>query len=144
MKLSSEIKKTYPKLSGWIEKNIPKVRNKPKVWRAFVQYSELTDAKALNAISMGHMPEIYFDKMPNSNGQYRGSKFPDRVFLAKEICERFEKVDSKSEGIKILVESTLLHEMVHWGDFKDGKDQPGEEGKAFEREAYGKDINRSW
>ncbi len=44
----------------------------------------------------------------------------------------------------LLIESTLLHEMVHWGDYKDGVDQSGEEGKKFEKAAYGKDINRYW
>jgi hypothetical protein len=44
----------------------------------------------------------------------------------------------------LLVESTLLHEMVHWGDWKDGVDQPDEEGKEFEKAAYGKDIDRYW
>ncbi len=40
--------------------------------------------------------------------------------------------------------SLLLHEIVHWGDWKDGIDQVGEEGKMFEKSAYGKDINRYW
>jgi hypothetical protein len=34
----------------------------------------------------------------------------------------------------------LLHELVHWGDDQDGVDRPGEEGKEFERRAYGTAI----
>ena len=44
----------------------------------------------------------------------------------------------------LLVESSLLHEMVHWGDWADGKVAGLEAGKAFERAAYGKDVRRYW
>lgn len=33
----------------------------------------------------------------------------------------------------ILIESTLLHEMVRWRDWEDGKDQTGEKGKNLRR-----------
>lgn len=82
--------------------------------------------------------------MPGANGQYAGGSYINKVYLAKSICERFEKKDSTNPKMHKLIESTLLHEMVHWGDYKDGKDQVGEEGKAFEKAAYGKDINRYW
>jgi hypothetical protein len=82
--------------------------------------------------------------MPRANGKFSGSRFPDRVYLAKSICDKFEKTDSNNSKMHILVESTLLHEMVHWGDWKDGIDQAGEEGKMFEHAAYGRDINRYW
>ncbi|PCJ16182.1 MAG: hypothetical protein COB04_11580 [Gammaproteobacteria bacterium] len=42
---------------------------------------------------------------------------------------------------------TLLHELTHWADAKDGKDDPvprdptNEEGEAFEIEVYGQIIN---
>lgn len=144
MKIAPNFKKLYPKLSAWIEVNIPKVRTKPKVWTAFIKYSELNSSKALLALTPGGFPEIHFDVMPRANGQFSGSRFPNRVYLAKSICEKFEKSDSKNTNMHILIESTLLHEMVHWGDWKDGIDQAGEEGKMFERAAYGKDINRYW
>lgn len=144
MKIAPSFKKSYPKLSTWIEVNMPKVRAKPKVWSAFIKYSELSSSKALLALTTGQPPEIHFDVMPRANGQFSGSRFPNRVYLAKSICEKFEKSDSKNTNMHILVESTLLHEMVHWGDWKDGIDQAGEEGKMFEKAAYGKDINRYW
>jgi len=144
MKIAPDFKKPYPKLSAWIEVNIPKVKTNPKVWSAFIKYSELNSSKALLALTPGQLPEIHFDVMPRANGQFSGSRFPNRVYLAKSICEKFEKSDSKNTNMHILVESTLLHEMVHWGDWKDGIDQAGEEGKMFERAAYGKDINRYW
>jgi hypothetical protein len=144
MKVSAGFRKSYPKLTDWIEKNMPKVKSKAKVWAAFKKYAELDAKKAACALQKGHMPEVHSGIMPGANGEFRGSTFPNRVYLARAICKRFEEKDSKKRKMHILVESTLLHEMVHWGDWKDGKDQPGEEGKAFEKAAYGKDIDRYW
>lgn len=144
MKIDIAFQKQYPKLALWIETNLPKVKNKSKVWSAFLKYSELNSTQATIALMKGFNPEIHFRIMPRSNGQFQGAKFPNRVFLAKSICDKFESSHMKNPSMHILIESTLLHEMVHWGDWKDGKDQAGEEGKAFEKAAYGKDINRYW
>lgn len=144
MKISPQFKRSYPKLSNWIECEIPKVKGKPKVFAAFLKYAELNKKKAKLALQKGQPPEINFDTMPNSNGRFSGKKFPNKVFLAKAICDRFESTDSKNLKMHLLLESTLLHEMVHWGDWKDGIDHPKEEGKEFEKEAYGRDINRYW
>ncbi len=134
----------YPKLSIWIQANMPKVKTKPKVWAAFMKYSELDPSQASQALTPGQSPEVHFAVMPGVNGRFSGTSFPNRIYLAKSVCDRFEKSDSKNISMHILIESTLLHEVVHWGDWKDGVDQVGEEGKTFEKEAYGKDINRYW
>jgi len=144
MRINPMFTKNYPKLSKWITENLPKVKNKPKVWNAFKKYSELKEPYVTWALTQGYNPDIEFLTMPSSNGKFSGGKFPNRVYLAKEICEKFEKSDFSNPKMHILVESTLLHEMVHWGDWKDGVDQVGEEGKLFESEAYGKDICRYW
>ena len=144
MKISASFRTSYPKLASWIDKNLPKVKKKPKVLAAFVKYSELSQAKAILALTPKQSPEIHFRTMPGSNGEFAGSHFPNRVFLAKSICDRFESSASTNPKMHLLVESTLLHEMVHWGDWKDGVDQVGEEGKKFEKAAYGRDIGRYW
>ena len=77
-----------------------------------------------------------------SNGRFDSEK-PDEISIAKEVVERFE-IDFGLEKAQLLVESTVLHELVHWGDNLDGRDQRGEEGKDFEKAAYGRDISRYW
>lgn len=144
MKISRSFRSAYPKLSLWIEGNVTRDKLSPKVWGAFMRYAELNSAKATLALMAGTPPEVHFETMPRSNGRFRGPSFPNRIYLAKAICDRFEKTDASEPRMHILVESTLLHEMVHWGDWKDGVDQKGEEGKAFEKAAYGKDIDRYW
>lgn len=144
MRISSAFKKKYPKLSKWIKKEIPKAKNKSKVWTAFLKYSELSACKARRALGNGWYPILYFKAMPGSNGEFSGLTFKNRIYLADAICRRFENTDAKNADMHLLLESTILHEMVHWGDWKDGVDQIVEEGKEFEKEAYGKDINRYW
>lgn len=140
------MKSSYPELTKWIEANLPKVKDKTKIFKAFIKYSEQNKTDAGKALTKGNSPTISFRHMPGANGEFEGGTFPDTVFLAKEICEKFENndADRKDARMHILIESTLLHEMVHWGDWKDGVDQEGEEGKKFEKAAYGKDIDRYW
>ena len=146
MKISAGLQKDYPKLAKWICDNLPKVKNNCKVFSAFQKYSEQNKQVATQALTAGNNPMIDFRHMPGANGEFEGDAHPETVFIAKDICEKFQTspADAKDKRMHLLVESTLLHEMVHWGDWKDGVDQPDEEGKEFEKAAYGKDINRYW
>ncbi len=144
MKFDASFQTDYPLLTKWIKENLPKVKDKGKVWTAFVKYSELSARHAIIAIKTSPTPVLRSKIMPGANGQFSGATAPNDIFIAEEICRRFEKSDSKNAKMHILVESTILHEMVHWGDWKDKKDQVGEEGKDFEKEAYGADVDRYW
>jgi hypothetical protein len=144
MKINPTFRSAYPKLTRWIETNLPKVPSKKKVWAAFVKYSELKPGPASLALTPGQLPEVNFRVMNNADGEYEGAKFPDTIFLSKELCDRFESKDFNNAQMHDYAECTLLHEMVHWGDWKDGVDQVGEEGEQFEIAAYGKVIGRHW
>ncbi len=140
----------FPKLCDWIEANLPLVKaQKIKVWNAFLKHSELSNGDAFQAIRKGFGPEILIDNIYPANGKFR-SDMPNAIWLADDICRWFENRASKDPAVQLLIESTILHEMCHWGDFKDGKqkrDKYGEkieEGKAFEKEAYGRDVVRNW
>jgi len=134
------IKNHYPKTASWIESNIKKGKLNPKVWSAFVKYSELGASNANLALTKGHNPEIYTKPMSNAYGQFSGTSNENRIFLSTSLCNRFEASNGKNSTLNLLLQATLLHEMVHWGDWKDGKDQAGEEGANFERAAYGRVI----
>lgn len=134
------IKNHYPKTASWIESNIKKGRLNPKVWTAFVKYSELGESKASLALTKGHKPEVHVKPMSNAYGQFSGTSNPDRISLSTSLCSRFEKSAGKNATLNLLLQATILHEMVHWGDWKDGKDQAGEEGANFEHAAYGRVI----
>jgi hypothetical protein len=146
MIVSAGFVQKYPRVAMWICNNLPKVKEKPKVFNAFQKYSSLNEKVAERAIRHGNQPVIEFRYMPTSNGEFIGNKYPDTVFISKAICDRFQdsETDANDPRMHLLVESTLLHEMVHWGDWMDGTVGAGELGKAFEKEAYGKDIRRYW
>jgi hypothetical protein len=144
VQISPAFSKCYPKLSKLILANLRKAKEKPRVWAAFLKYSELKAQHAIEAVKDSPTPIIHSKVMPRANGQFSGSKEPNNIYLAEAICRRFEEKESSNPKMHLLVESTILHEMVHWGDWKDGKDQPHEEGKEFEKAAYGADVNRYW
>ena len=134
------LRKHYPKTASWIEFNIKKGKLNPKIWSAFVRYSELGTSNASLALTRGHNPEIYTKPMSDAYGEFSGTSNKNRIFLSTSLCNRFEQSNGKNSSLNLLLQATVLHEMVHCGDWKDGKDQPGEEGKNFERAAYGRVI----
>ncbi len=61
------------------------------------------------------------------------------------MLENAQNMGEKQVGT-IMVESTLLHEGTHFGNYKvnsNGNGKFKESGKAFEKKAYGQDISRS-
>lgn len=147
MVVDQRFRQAYPKLTTFVFTRLAKVPRNGKVFRVFIKWSELSSSKARSILTQcTEAPIIDFKIMPGANGQFNGSVDAARVYLAKSICDKYEgsSTDRADPRMHLLVESTLLHEMVHWGDHIDGVDQEPEEGKEFEREAYGKDITRYW
>ena len=139
--------KQYPRLAAWICDNLPKVKDKPKVFKAFQRYAKLNEKVAERALRHGTPPVIAYRHLPADNGIFIGNKYPDTLFISMSICDRFQgsTQDAADPRMHRLLEATLLHEMVHWGDFQDDQTlSPGEQGKAFEKAAYGKDVRQYW
>lgn len=133
----------YPNLTHWVRRELPKIPNKTKVWKAFKKFGQLNNFTAIKVLNWNDFsPLLRIKVLGNDNGQFNSNK-PDTVILAKEIATRFEKDFAKPEAV-LLLESTILHELVHWGDHRDGIDQSWEEGAEFEKEAYGENIGRYW
>ncbi|MGO4450482.1 hypothetical protein AB4Y96_16290 [Phyllobacterium sp. TAF24] len=147
MKLSSRMIKDYPNVSKWISENIPKTKYNAKIFKAFMRHAELSEAAANSALTLGSLPTIDCRIMVPTRGQRAvgrpaggqfDHRFKDTVFIAMSVCDSLEKsgMYKDTETMRLLIERTVLHEMVHWGDFKDGKSLPGEAGEEFEKEAY--------
>ena len=144
MLVLSNVRTTYPKLSAFVYGDLSKVpTSKPRVWRAFRKWSELGFSEALTALTTCSKPYIDVKVMPGVFGRFRGSTDPHTILVSEHWAKRFES-DHAKPAAKLLMEATILHEMVHWGDWKDGVDQDPEEGNEFEKEAYGKVIGRYW
>lgn len=132
----------YPQLTNWVKNALPAVQKKKRVWDAFLNYSELGKNDAIDALSWGSDPLLFIKIIPGANGEFNPT-LPRRIALARDIARRFEKDYALLEAHR-LVESTVLHEIVHWGDHRDGHDQCGEEGIFFEIAAYGENVHRYW
>jgi hypothetical protein len=145
MIISQTLVKTYPDIAVWICDNLPMVRNKPKIFKAFQKYARLDGKASERAIKHSALPNIDFRNLPAVNGEYN-SKWPTFVFISQTICEKFRDANAADRSaMATLIESTILHEMVHWGNSLDGKrNSHAEMGKAFEIEAYGKDVRAPW
>lgn len=138
----------YPKLTDWIYAHIATVPRKKRVFDAFVQYAEITPDEARRTLATTtRTPVIDIRDLPNSTyGVFIGSHDDERIYISMNVCDRFEThpEDQKDPRMHRLLEATILHELVHWGDWKDGVDQPHEEGNVFEIAAYGYMIWKYW
>jgi hypothetical protein len=143
----------FPKLDKFLKNEFcPRVVKNKVVWKAFKEHSKLDNVQAKTAVEFGKSePLLVVDELPG-NGRYKKSK-PDTIFLDLDIAIAFE---DHPQRLKRVVESTVLHEMVHWGRHHDGdpKTKSGkyngtkagkfkgvEAGKKFECSAYGGDIS---
>ena len=155
MRVSSQMKTKYPKLTKWIVINIPKVLQKSKVFHAFKKYSELSHLRTIEVLTKNSGPVLVDWYFPENHDGAKGRKngrsnmkghSKNIICLARDICDKFENSNKAANDprMHLLLESTILHEMVHWGDRLDGVRQSGEEGKKFEKEAYERDVNPYW
>jgi hypothetical protein len=129
----------------YLKKTLPKLPNKrSEVWEAFLDaVKPLGDVAGLEAITFNNTdPLIWFSDLGSSNGAFDDT-VPTRVEISKTIAEHFER-DHQQLNAQILLESKVLHEMVHWALNTQKIAEIGEPGEQFEIEAYGKLIPRYW
>lgn len=141
MRISDQI--AYPNFRDWLKDALPTVTKRERVWKAFKKHGELNDFSAFQAVNwVDSAPGILVEPLGPLDSAFDPER-PDQISISQEIVERFE-IDHELEIAKRLVEAAVLRGLVHWGDHRDGIDQPGNEGLAFEREAYGEDVGRYW
>ena len=152
-------KRTYPRLWDMIAVQLPGLEvRKPNVWQAFQRHCT-SEASARRALKFGNEPFLVVDQdlwgaldsdsgdMNPAVGQYRGirnERYRHRIYLAKALARGFERIDSSP--LRLVVEAALLHETVHWVRHRVCavnliEDKFGEQGTAFEEEAYGRHIS---
>ena len=117
-----------------------------KVWRAFTRHAQITEGlarKVLTDPTAG--PLVRVAELGTVEGRtvlgWFSNEHPDWVFIDESLVKKFE-VDAKRREAQQSIEAKVLHEVVHWGDFRDGQHSASEAGTAFEIEAYGREIGR--
>lgn len=101
------------------------VVNNKKVWDAFLKWSTLSHDEAVKCVTGGTFPKVDCQNTDGTvNGCFKPSK-PDYISLFKyDVTGASLEEDpiKRNEKLKML-ESTILHELVHWGRHKNGVEQ---------------------
>jgi len=152
MKIDAATIKKYPKFTYYLQVNMPEIANIKAIISVIKKLSGTTSRATIKkALKWGQLPTIKV--VPNlvcagvkAYGCYSWGS--DEIKIDEGMVKDFESGKGKainSEGKKVyLVGATLLHELTHWADAKDGVDDPvpkdptNEEGNAFEKGVYGK------
>jgi hypothetical protein len=134
----------YPKFAYYLKKNIPEIINVKAIVEAMQEIGQLNKATLKRAVQWESGPDINITPLNGAFGEFTPDIGSNEIRIDKSIVEDFEAGrgirKTKSGKSVYLVGVTLLHELIHWGDDKDGIDRPGEEGEEFERRIYGKVI----
>jgi hypothetical protein len=148
--ISASDQTTYPKFARYVRYSLPSIANIASMQRAFRRYAQMDRATLRRALTWGNQPTLRIIPIaspPGSfiNGQFSPGIGSNTIELNKLLVHAFETgspphlaFTTNAAGKKMpRVGVTILHELVHWGDDKDGVDYPGEEGELFETAVYG-------
>lgn len=148
---------SYPHIGQIINIDLPKIINDHSKFKVFKQFGGFSDKEARNALREdGPIPIISIEEIATNWGHYPGSG--NEIYLSKTIADQYETIHREwsqtpefsarvtgilSAGDKVKntrwrftvatarlhIESTILHEMVHWGDHT----AQGDDGKGILR-----------
>lgn len=133
---------TYPNFTRYMKKSMPTVATNKFIVAAFKKYGQIDGTTLKRALKWGELPNINIALDPDNYGTFNGDVDPDTINLDSDTVKTFEDgggyVKNKW-GLNVpLIGAKFLHELIHWADFRDGIDFPGEEGEQFETDVYGK------
>jgi Metallopeptidase toxin 3 len=164
MIMTGEDSQRYPKLRSYLEKTLPNLPSrKPSLYAVWQKYAPANEEKSkldwptlrwlwrpLVTVDSSQMMQCYDGRAQREVGPMAPRKVrwygltPDikMIIIAEDLASL------PGTPNEIILESTLLHEMVHWSrlaaGLSDWQDEDAPE--AFEREAYGvpTTLLRSW
>jgi murein DD-endopeptidase MepM/ murein hydrolase activator NlpD len=146
-RMRMEDKSKYPRLAAFLPEALHRCYQDERKMSALLKFSQLTrDAaeKALTRFDTNPWISISDIGLGPFGTPALGMfdiDFKNTVFLAEDVARQFEEDFSMAEAQE-LIEATILHEIVHWGDFFDDSLQSGDPGAMFEMDVYGKRHTR--
>jgi hypothetical protein len=142
---------SFPKLARYVRFELPKVAGIDVIARAYLKYAQLNRASLRRALAWGNQPTLVFVPMSTAHGSFEGGEFTPDIHsndlrINSALATAFEAggpprlfTTHNARGTPFpLIGTSILHELVHWGDDQDGIDFPGEEGNLFEIDVYGR------
>lgn len=137
MRMTGADQATYRKMAYYVRHDLPRVVNVPSIRDAMRTIGQLNRAALEAALRWGHGPTLSIVSLPDAWGEFTPGT--NEIRVDRGLCQDFETSSPPRQvyGRCYLLGVTLLHELVHWGDDRDGVDRPGEEGWEFEQVVYG-------
>lgn len=140
----------YPRIAKFLKDELPdRIKDRQHVWRAFVDVAGISWIESVRLIHWLNDSPLLRIKQLNFrsnntfyiiNGRF-DNRTPSTIYLSSDIAKQFEK-DYLLEDAKCCVESTILHELVHLADYRDGRHNEPEQGELFELAAYNGKVSR--
>lgn len=147
MKMSPADIKKYPRFAQYVSAALPAVQFVKPIIDAMKKLAGKTPrATIMEGLQWGKGPliKIVPDLRKTANANARTKWKSDLIELDISRVNSFESGknhlgQTKQGRLVYLVGVTLLHELTHWADAKDGiDDAPYEEGDQYEMDVYGK------
>lgn len=154
MRMTTADASNYPKFHHYVKNEISILANVNPVINAIKRFSGMTTRRTIkNGLQWGNGPTIKI--VPNlvcaSSSAYGCYSWGgNEIEIDQSLVNAYEAgtdMRPTQRGAMVSVAGvTLLHELTHWADARDGVDDPvpgdpsNEEGDAFERALYGKVI----
>ncbi|VAW60707.1 hypothetical protein MNBD_GAMMA10-230 [hydrothermal vent metagenome] len=146
-------RRRYPELYNYIKVQVSKLKRINRIVRALETYGSLTAVEARSALSWGGGPLVVVRALsagqcgvPAANGCFSAAR-PNEIQISRFRVNQLEnaspaRFDRTQAGKKVLiVGTTLLHELCHYGNKKSGTEYAeGEAGVDFETALYGRNT----
>lgn len=153
MKMSDDDISNFPELARYVRRRIPDVLNVGVIVNNMKKFGSLSKSDLQHALVWGAGPTIVVKDLSNHQcgvasayGCFVHAR-PDQIELDDDMANTFESdasgagADPNAKGQKVyIIGATILHELCHWGNFRAGRNEPSEQGMAFERATYGRVI----
>lgn len=135
----------YKEFAKYVKDDLPKVAANKVIAKALLEIGQLDGATLKRALNWGDGPDIKIVPIAGAYGEFTPDVHSNEIRIDTKVVEDFEAGRgmrrTRTGAAVALAGVTLLHELTHWGDDKDGVDRPGEEGEEFEIRIYGMVIN---
>ena len=151
---AAQYKRDYPKLTEYLMNQLPKVAEIPKIVNAIHEFTKLPIDQIKKELQWDEGPELNIAQLDNypgcsicdedTVGFFDKPDNPNKIFLDVDYVNQLENgilIENDNDAAIFFIGTTILHEYVHYGDYSNGFDYPGEEGRKFEITVYGENVH---
>lgn len=145
--MTANTQEQYPNLAALCRDDMRTFLGKDGVLNAFTQFGQMTEDQARSSVTWLQPPKLEVRAHPDGLkgiGWFNENIAADTVFLTNEFADLFRE-DFANANTRNVAMIAVLHELVHWGDFrKDGQhldevtSERLEAGNEFEDTAFGR------